>query len=155
LLCFPPRHQLHQVENHILHPFPGPPFLWNTFVTVILPNRCGQIILNVWSRKEISYLNPRSLNLQICFGDLAGSHKAEHSEYINPKKGGGGHYAPPSTFTLFLTQIANRTDSNINCKFIILRSIRYSTTFWQSSAEIHSTPKFDISQKSRLPTCLA
>ena len=50
-----------------------------------------------------------------------------------------------STFTLFVTQIANWTGSNSNCKFIniccsrfdtILRSILYSVKFWWPLARI-------------------
>ena len=50
-----------------------------------------------------------------------------------------------STFTLFVTKVANRTDWNSNCKFIkircghfdtILRSIRYLVKFGQPSARI-------------------
>ena len=61
------------------------------------------------------------------------------------KRVGGAHSAPPSTFTLFVTKITNRTDSNSNCKFInircgrfdtILRSIWYSVKFWRPSGRI-------------------
>jgi hypothetical protein len=53
--------------------------------------------------------------------------------------------SPSSTFTLFLTKVANRTDSNSNSKFInircghfdtILRSIRYSVKFWRPLVQI-------------------
>jgi hypothetical protein len=46
--------------------------------------------------------------------------------WINPKKDGvGAESAPPSTFTLFVTKIAIRTDSNSNCKFMNIRCGRF------------------------------
>ena len=39
---------------------------------------------------------------------------------LNPKEGGG-------TFTLFVTKIAFRTDSNSNCNFINIRCGRFDT----------------------------
>ena len=61
---------------------------------------------------------------------ISGNYHIAQSAYFNPKEG--------STFTLFMTKIDNRTDSNSNFKFIniccgrfdtILRSIRYLVKF--------------------------
>ena len=53
----------------------------------------------------------------------------ESAIILTLKRGRGAHCAPPSTFMLFVTKIANRTDSNSNCKFINIRCGRFDTIF--------------------------
>ena len=42
-------------------------------------------------------------------------------EKLNPKKGGGAHCAPPSTFTQFFGINAIVTDAHSICKFLNIR----------------------------------
>ena len=65
--------------------------------------------------------------------------------FLTLKRVGGGmgaHTAPPSTFTIFLTQIANRTDLINKCKFINIRCGHFDTILdhWTMDHLVH--PKF-------------